>query len=139
MRKLILPKHPHTGLKIFCKTCRVDNPNCKHYSNQVYRVRVHVPGTGNGVKTKFLTATEYDDAVLETIQFQKELSFNSYTIPKDISDVGTDLICTNSSISLQLLFPKEALSKEKMSRYRSTSMAKWRFSEQYWLPQNSNR
>ena len=90
MNKLTLPKHPHTGLKIFCKTCRVDNPNCKHYSNQIYRVRVHVPGSGNGVKTKYLTATNYDDAVLETIQFQKELSSNSYTLPKEKTDVGTD-------------------------------------------------
>jgi integrase len=90
MRKLTLPKHPHTGLKIFCKTCRVDNPNCKHYSNQIYRVRIHVPGTGSGVKTKFLTATEYEDAVLETIQFQKELSSNCYTRVIEKTDIGTD-------------------------------------------------
>lgn len=90
MIRLTLPKHPHTGLKIFCKTCRVDNTNCKHYGNQVYRVRIHVPGTGNSVKTKYLTATNYDDAVLETIQFQKELTSNNYNPPIEIAEVGTD-------------------------------------------------
>jgi hypothetical protein len=88
--KLTLPKHPHTGLKIFCMTCRVDNPNCKHYTNQVYRIRVHVPGTGSGVKTKFLTSTEYGDAVLETLQFQKELSSNNFNPPIEKTDVEKD-------------------------------------------------
>ena len=53
MRKLTLPKNPHKGLKIFCKTCRVDNSNCRHYDRQVYRVRIHVPGTKNSSKSFF--------------------------------------------------------------------------------------
>lgn len=78
MRKLTLPNNPHKGLKIFCKTCRVDNPKCKHYDRQVYRVRIHIPGNSGSVKTKFLEADNYDAAVVECVDFVKELKINGY-------------------------------------------------------------
>ncbi len=91
MKKITLPKNPHKGLKIFCKTCRVDNPKCKHYDRQVYRVRIHIPGNLGSVKTKFLDAENYNDAVLECIDFEKELKSNGYerTIIST-SDTSTD-------------------------------------------------
>ena len=76
MKKLTLPKNAHKGLKIFCKTCRVDNPRCRHYSRQVYRVRVHIPGNSNSIKTKVLDATNYSSAIIECIDFEKELKSN---------------------------------------------------------------
>lgn len=79
MNKLTLPKNPYRGLKIFCKTCNKDNSNCKHFDNQVYRVRVHVPGTKNSVKTKKLESTNYTDALLEAIAFEKELNATDFT------------------------------------------------------------
>ena len=78
MKKLTLPKNPHKGLKIFCKTCRIDNPKCKHYSRQVYRVRIHIPGNSDSVKTKVLEATTYKSAIIECIDFEKELKCNGY-------------------------------------------------------------
>jgi integrase len=78
MNKLTLPKNPHKGLKIFCKKCNEDNSKCRHYDNQVYRVRIHVPGSKNTVKTKVIEATEYDDAVIEAIAFKKELNANDF-------------------------------------------------------------
>ena len=91
MKKLTLPKNAHKGLKIFCKTCRVDNPRCRHYSRQVYRVRVHIPGNSNSIKTKVLDATNYNEAVIECIDFEKELKSNGYerTIVS-ISETSTD-------------------------------------------------
>jgi integrase len=79
MNKLVLPKNRYKGLKIFCKKCNSDNTDCKHYDSQVYRVRVHVPGTKNTVKTKVLEAVEYEDAVIEAIAFKKELNATDFT------------------------------------------------------------
>ena len=78
MRKLTLPYNPHKGLKIFCRTCRIDNPKCKHYDRQVYRVRIHIPGNSESVRTKFLEAQNYDDAVAECVDFERELKINGY-------------------------------------------------------------
>ncbi len=87
---LKLPKNPYKGIKLFCKTCRVDNPKCNHYDKIIYRVRVHIPGTKNEIKSKMLVATNYDDAVLESIQFEKELISNSYTTVVPVLDQGND-------------------------------------------------
>jgi integrase len=91
MNKLTLPKNPHKGLKVFCRQCNEDNSKCKHYDNQVYRVRIHVPGSKNTVKTKVIAAKEYDDAVIEAIAFKKELSANDFTTIKNKLDEDTDI------------------------------------------------
>ncbi|TDE45872.1 hypothetical protein E0I26_04070 [Flavobacterium rhamnosiphilum] len=80
MIKLNLPKNPYRGLKIFCKKCNQDNnSNCKHYDSQVYRVRFHVPGSKKSVKTRKLNAINYADAVIEAIEFEKELIATDFT------------------------------------------------------------
>ena len=73
MRKLTLPKNQHKGLKIFCRTCRVDNSKCRHYERQVYRVRIHIPGTKNSTKSFYLESENYNDAILECVLIEKEL------------------------------------------------------------------
>jgi integrase len=90
MSNLKLPKNPYKGIKLFCRTCRVDNPKCSHHDRIIYRVRVHVPGTTKDIKSKMLSATNYEDAVAETIEFEKELKSNGYEtiIPK--VDEGND-------------------------------------------------
>jgi integrase len=97
MSKLYLPKNPFKGLKIFCKVCNKDNANCKHYDDQVYRVRVHIPGSQKSVKTKKLDAVKYDDAVIEAIAFEKELITTDFTTIGDLKienaiyeDLGND-------------------------------------------------
>ncbi len=90
MKELKLPKNPYKGIKLFCKTCRVDNPKCNHHDRIVYRVRVHIPGTKNDIKSKMLTAANYEDAVLESIQFEKELITTSYTTIVPVLDQGND-------------------------------------------------
>lgn len=78
MKKLTLPLNPHKGLKIFCRTCRIDNPKCNHYNQQLYRVRIHIPGSSKSVRTKFLEATNYNEAVIECVDFEKQLKANGY-------------------------------------------------------------
>lgn len=90
MSILKLPKIPYKGIKLYCRTCRVDNPKCNHHDRIIYRVRVHVPGTTKDVKSKMLTATNYEDAVAESIQFEKELKTNNYQTLKPEIDEGND-------------------------------------------------
>ena len=78
MRKLTLPHNPHKGLKIFCRTCRIDNPKCRHYDRQVFRVRIHIPGKSKSIRTKFLVADNYNNAVAECVDFERELKSNGY-------------------------------------------------------------
>lgn len=88
MIKLTLPKNPHKGLKIFCRTCRVDNSNCRHYDRQVYRVRIHVPGTKNATKSFYLEAKNYNDAIIEGALIEKELIQNGFEKVKQIDSVS---------------------------------------------------
>lgn len=78
MEKLKLPKNPHTGLKIYCHRCKRDNPTCNHYDIHKYKVRIHVPGTKNKKVTKVLDAKNYNDAVVQAIELEKELKSNNY-------------------------------------------------------------
>ena len=78
MRKLTLPHNPHKGLKIFCRTCRIDNPKCKHFDRQVFRVRIHIPGNSKSIRTKFLVADNYNNAVAECVDFERDLKINGY-------------------------------------------------------------
>ncbi len=70
--------NPYRGLKIFCRTCRIDNPKCNHFDRQLYRVRIHIPGNSKSVRTKFLEAENYNDAVAESVEFERELKSNGY-------------------------------------------------------------
>ena len=84
MRKIVVPKKSHKGLKTFCKICRVNNPKCNHKDNLVYRVIIKVPGGCGSVRTKMLVAENYNDAVIEAIQFRKDLVANNFEtlVPK---------------------------------------------------------
>lgn len=85
MNKLVLPKNAHKGLKIFCKKCNKDNSKCRHYDSQVYRVRIHIPGTKNSVKTKKLDTTDYNEAIIESIKFEKELNATAFTTISNVA------------------------------------------------------
>lgn len=90
MNKIVLPKNAQAGLKIFCKTCRVDNPKCRHYTNQVYRARIHVKGSKNGVKTKYLEARTYEEAVIELLEYKKYLINNNYNTSSNFEESPND-------------------------------------------------
>ncbi|NCA30706.1 MAG: hypothetical protein EBS93_08320 [Chitinophagia bacterium] len=44
----------------------------------MYRVRIHIPGNSKSVRTKFLEAENYNDAVAECVDFERELKSNGY-------------------------------------------------------------
>ena len=97
MEKLKLPKNPHTGLKIYCHKCKRDNPTCNHYDIQRYKVRIHVPGTKNKKITKVLDATNYNDAVVQAIELEKELKLNNYE-KVIVSEAGNDYSISDAVI-----------------------------------------
>ena len=90
MRKITLPKKPHKGLRIFCKVCRINTTKCKHYGSLVYRAIIKVPGSGGCVRTKMLTATSYNEAVKEIIDYRRELEYNNFETVETKSDDGND-------------------------------------------------
>ena len=98
MIKLSLPKNPYKGLKIFCRTCRVDNSKCRHYDRQVYRVRIHIPGTKNATKSLYLEAKNYNDAIIECALFEKELIQNGFEKVKQIDSVSLTDYCIGDAV-----------------------------------------
>jgi integrase len=78
MKKLILPKNPHKGLKIYCHKCKRDNPTCKHYDIHRYKIKVHIVGGDGQKRTKVLNSMTYNDAVKEAIDFENELKATNY-------------------------------------------------------------
>lgn len=98
MKRLVLPKKAYRGIKIYCKKCKIDNPKCNHLESFIYRVRVHVPGTTKGIKSKMLKSKIYSDAVLEAINFEKYLkSTNFQTLAVDSTE-GNDYSVVDSII-----------------------------------------
>ena len=89
MRKLKLPKKPYTGMKVYCNVCKKDNTGCSHYDEQYYRIRIHVPNTKNRVKVKIFETTDYSEAVVQAIEFKKQLNATNYSRIK-VTTEGND-------------------------------------------------
>jgi integrase len=89
MSKLKLPKSPFKGIKIYCNKCKLDNPTCNHYDEHRYRIRIHVSGTKNSIKSKILETRDYEKAVKQAIEFKTELIGNGYERIKTTPD-GND-------------------------------------------------
>lgn len=89
MSKLKLRKN-RDGIKIWCRKCRQHNTGCKHYEHQNYRANYIDPITGKH-KSKILVAKEYDDAVIEAINFKKGLEEQPNLTPASIDGNDYDL------------------------------------------------
>ena len=145
MRKLTLSKNPHKGLKIFCRTCRIDNPKCKHFDRQVYRVRIHIPGNSESVRTKFLEAQNYDDAVAECVDFERELKINGY----DKTVVAFSETSTDYSIGDAVVKYREYMSGDSKYAHLKKNVTQghidecvrycWKFVENLALKRNVKR
>ena len=98
MSKLKLRKN-RDGIKIWCRKCRQHNTGCKHYDYQNYRVNYIDPITGKH-KSKILVATEYDDAVIEAINFKKGLE--QLTNHTSDSLVGNDYDLATGIVKYQM-------------------------------------
>jgi integrase len=145
MRKLTLPKNPHKGLKIFCRTCRVDNPKCKHYDRQVYRVRIHIPGNSASIRTKFLEADNYNDAVAECVDFERELKSNGYERTSiTFSETSTDYSIVDAVVKYREYMSGESkfahLKKNVTQGHIDESVRYcWKFVENLSLSKNVKR
>jgi integrase len=95
MNKLKMPPKPYKGLKIYCNKCQEDNTDCNHYDMQQFRVRVHIAGTKNKVKTKVLDTRDYEEAVKKAIDFRKELMQNNFDTVKQTTE-GNDYSLTDA-------------------------------------------
>jgi integrase len=145
MKKLTLPKNPHKGLKIFCRTCRVDNSKCKHFDRQVYRVRIHVPGTKNSSKSYYLEAENYNAAVIECALIEKELIQNGF---EKINQIDSESL-TDYSIVDAVVKYREYMSGESKYAHLKKNISQghidecvrfcWKFLENVSLLKNVNR
>ena len=71
MKKLLLPKNAHKGLKVYCSKCKKYKPLCTHYEKHTYVVWIYVPGENNKLKSRKLDSRKYDLAVKEAIDFKQ--------------------------------------------------------------------
>ena len=145
MKKFTLPQNPHKGLKIFCRTCRIDNPKCKHYERQVYRVRIHIPDASSSVRTKFLEAENYNDAVAECVDFERELKANGYErTAVTFSETSTDYSIVDAIVKYREFMSGESkfahLKKNVTQGHIDESVRYcWKFVENLSLSKNVKR
>jgi integrase len=87
--KIRIPKSSQTkNLYVFCNNCKYKSktvlsktPKCTHPTDKiVFKAIITIPGT-TSVRTKILKAKNLDDAIIEKIQFEKELKQNNYAKP----------------------------------------------------------
>ena len=112
MNNLKLPKNPHKGMAVYCTKCKYSNPkhkDCDH--NLKYRVKIHIPGTKNGVRTKVLKSLNYLDAVKEAVEFEQKLIDNNFG---QIKAQKT----TISLLEAVLMFEKYMLGKHDVKQYQ---------------------
>jgi integrase len=145
MKKLTLPKNPHKGLKIYCRSCRIDNCKCKNYDRQVYRVRIHIPGNSASIRTKFLEADNYNDAVVECVDFERELKSNGYErTAVTFSETSTDYSIVDAVIKYREYMSGESkfahLKKNVTQGHIDESVRYcWKFVENLSLSKNVKR
>ena len=81
---------PFSGLQVFCTKCRSvitknskDN-GCNHpIEKQVYKANLIVPNTGGKRKTKNLKSKNYDDAIIELLEFKKQIEQPELFVEED--------------------------------------------------------
>lgn len=98
MSKIKTPKNTRNGIKVWCRKCRQNNKGCKHYEHHSYRVNLIDRITGKH-KSKILEATEYDDAVVEAINFKKGLEIQKQA---PVSSLGNDYTLADGILKYQL-------------------------------------
>jgi len=88
------------GLFVFCKKCRSDvngksktAKSCNHpLESQSYKAIVRIPNSGYDRKTKILNARNFEDAVLEFVDFKKQVKNPFINSIKTIKLAKTNLL-----------------------------------------------
>jgi integrase len=97
MKQLKLPTKKHKGMVIYCSKCKknfswtkkmVDDKqaeplcgettnrlsSCKFKEKQRYKAKVHIPGTLKSEVTRILKSINYDQAIIEAVEFRAEFN-----------------------------------------------------------------
>lgn len=97
MKQLKLPTKKHKGMVVYCSKCKknfswtkkmVDDKSieplcgetanrlssCKFKDKHRYKTKVHIPGTLKSEVTRILKSTNYDQAVIEAVEFRAEFN-----------------------------------------------------------------
>ena len=88
------------GLFVFCKNCRSDvngksktAKSCNHpLESQSYKAVVRIPNSGYDRKTKILVARNFEDAVLEFVNFKKQVKNPFVNSLKAVKAAKTNLL-----------------------------------------------
>ncbi len=88
------------GLFVFCNKCRSDingksqkAKSCNHpIESQAYKAVVRIPNSGYDRKTKILIARKFEDAVLEFVNFKKQVRNPFINKIKTIKTAKTNLL-----------------------------------------------
>jgi len=88
------------GLFVFCNKCRSDingksqkSKSCNHpIESQAYKAVVRIPNSGYDRRTKILVARNFEDAVLEFVNFKKEVKNPFTNSIKTIKPAKTNLL-----------------------------------------------
>lgn len=99
MSKLKLRKN-RNGVKIWCRKCRKHNNGCHHYEHQSFRANYIDPLTGKH-KSKILLATNYDDALIEALNFKKGVE-NQFDQVTTTSSIGNDYDLASGIVKYQM-------------------------------------
>lgn len=100
-KPLIIPESKKwKGLVVYCNKCKRDIKEicfstgnslrtCTNAGSHIFKVYVHLPGTRNQRKTKKLETRDINEAVKQTIEFEKQVKLNlptntKYVEPKPI-------------------------------------------------------
>lgn len=132
MKKLKLPKNPHTGLKSYFHRCKRDNPTCNQCDIHKYKVKIHIKGGENKKRTKILVATNYYDAVKEAINFEDELILNNYYIAAE-EEVGNDYSIFDAVIQYKRYLSGEHKFSHKVKKVTVEYQKEWLRYSTYFL------
>jgi len=93
-----------------CKTTGKSIKHCPHGDKHVFKVYVHVPGTKNERRTKKLKTRDINEAIKQTIDFEKEVKENNYS-----RDISRDIKKQESKKGIEQKVPDNILNA--MARY----------------------
>ena len=72
-----------TNMTEFCNVSGKSLKQCIHGDKHVFKVYVHVPGTKNQRKTKKLETRDLNEAIIQAIEFEKEVKSSTHRIEEN--------------------------------------------------------
>ena len=131
MKRKELPQQKHKGLFIYCNRCRknfswthkfiksnrgiikVEEPICNEtktifslcnfFENHRYKVRIYLPNKKGETKSKNLSSVDYNNAILEAIDFERKVKSETQIInTKESTTKGINILMKDAQIEYLL-------------------------------------